>query len=450
MKSKGSKGYKKRFGLVVITIAIIIFTIPLISSNSLGITNSSEVLIAFDESHDQFCNFNNYQGNYLLSLLLLNATTRYEVKIIQNGSMITPFELIGVDILIIGNPGINATFNETEINTIASFVVTGGNLLLMSEGYVDHLYPLNQSQPNTSELNRILRAIGIGQVARFTNQTIRDESELLYYYVGKRYQIPIPQSSFMPQSPVGIGIDMVLTFASHIDINPLLFSNNIIATGRTLDMGNFVLPLSSAGSDTFLPIWLAGFELFSNSRVLLCGSTMMFSDLIQSGNSRDINLTLFNNSLAFTLTTPWYFAQDITDYGAFFGFPSFDNAKLWMNMFDWLTVSENETFLPYIIAFLAGIIGIFGVAFSLLIYARKRKIIETKIEIIEKEKEILPTLLERAETLKQARQSLRKGSVLKAIELYQKASKLSSKLSDEQMRRQFNQKARDLRSKKLK
>ncbi|MHA1377784.1 MAG: hypothetical protein ACTSRG_05325 [Candidatus Helarchaeota archaeon] len=427
MKGTRSKRNKKRVIILFLVVAIIIITIPLISSTSLEVTASSEIVIAFDESHNQFCRFDNYQGNFILPLTLLNMSTRYNVRIIRNGTTLSPLQLIGVDILVIGNPGINSTYNQTELNTITSFVLTGGSLLLMSEGYFENRYPLNSSPPNTRELNKILKAIGLVFVG-FTNQTLRDESQYFYYYVGDTHQIPIPSSSFSKQSSISTGIGMVLTFASNINIDPLFFSNNIFATGRIMNLGNFIWPLSSA-EGTFLPVWLAGFELFTGSRILLCGSTMMFSDLVPVGTH-----------------LPWYFSADTSEFGPLFGFPTFDNSRLWMNMFDWLTMSKNQSFLPFIVTFLVGIIGIFGVGLSLLIYSQKMKIKELEFEVAAKEKEELPIILERAQTLKSARLNLKEGMPLKAIELYKKAAKLSSKIKDDELRKRFSKKVRDLRA----
>ncbi len=433
----------KRKGIIRIflIVAIVLFTIPLISSTSLEYTSSSEVRILFDEAHGQFCQLDDYKGNYILALTLLNMSARYEVRVLKDNSSITPLRLLGVDILVIGNPGINNTYDEKELNTISAFALKGGSILLMSEGYVEDRYPLNQSIPNTTELNKILKAVGLVQ-AKFTNETIRDVSQWLYYYAGDTHQIPITSASFSPQYTVGMGIDMVLMFGSHIDINPFIFSNNIMATGRTLDLGTFIYPLSTTTSGTTLPIWLAGFQLFTGSRVLLCGSTMMFSDLIPRGLERRMKFGEDN----LTIASPWYFSYDTSDFGLLFGLPSFDNAQLWMNMFDWLSISENQNFLPLIIAFLAGIIGILGIGFSLFIYAKRTKIKEIKIEISEQEIEELPTVLERAETLKSARKSLKTGEYSKAAELYIKASKLSSKIKDDINRKKFNKKARDIRS----
>ncbi|NVM03224.1 MAG: hypothetical protein HWN67_12865 [Candidatus Helarchaeota archaeon] len=435
----------KRRGLIriILIAAIFLFTIPLISSTSLEYTSSSEVVILFDEAHGQFCRLDEYKGNYILALTLLNMSARYQVRVLGNGSSITPLRLLGVDILVIGNPGINDTYDEKELNTISTFALMGGSILLMSEGYVEDIYPLNQSIPNHTELNKILKAVGVFQ-AKFTNlnHTIRDVSQWLYYYAGDTHQIPIPGASFSPQHTVGMGIDTVLMFGSHIDINPFIFSSNIMATGRTLDLGTFIYPLSTTASETILPIWLAGFQLFSSSRILLCGSTMMFSDIAPRGMERIIKTKDKN----ITLASPWYFAYDTSDFGLLFGLPSFDNAKLWMNMFDWLSISENQNFLPLIIAFFVGMIGIIGIGFTLFIYAKRIKIKEIKIEISEKEKEELPTVLERAETLKSARRNLKIGEFSKAAELYIKASKLSSKIRDDVNRKKFNKKARDIRS----
>ncbi|MFX0136244.1 MAG: hypothetical protein ACFFDN_21570 [Candidatus Hodarchaeota archaeon] len=451
MNAKKSRNKRKGLIKIILVAAIMFFTIPLISSTSLEYTNSSEVMILFDESHDQFCRLDNYKGNYILALTLLNLSTRYQVRVLPEGSSITPLKLIGVDILVIGNPGINSTFNQTEINTIAAFALTGGSILLMSEGYYEYSYPLNESIPNTRELNRILNALGLFYVD-FTNQTILDESEWLgllggdpegyYYYAGDHRQIPIQSSSFSPQHTVGIGIDMVLMFGSHINIDPFIFSNNIMATGRTINFGSFIYPLSTTASGTILPIWLAGFQLFTGSRILLCGSTMMFSDLTPAGMELEVTFGGENHTFA----TPWYFAYDTSKLGPLFGFPSFDNAKLWMNMFDWLSISENQNFLPLILAFFAGMIGMIGIGFSLLIYAKKIKRKEIKMEISEKEKEQLSIVIERAETLKSARRNLRSGEISKAAELYIKASKLSSKIRDDVNRKKFNKKARDIRS----
>lgn len=426
VKAQGSQRNRKFIIKIIFIIAIIFLLIPVFSSTSLQYTNTSEVVIAFDESHNQFCRFNDYKGNFLIPLILLNMTSQYQVKIIGNGSSLTPLNLIGVDILAIGNPGINSTYNQTELNTLSCFVLNGGSLLIMSEGYVENRYPLNASYPNTRELNKILKAVGLSFV-EFTNETIKDDSQWLYYYVGDTHQIPIPSSSFSPQYTIGSGINMVLTFGSHINLNPFIFSNNIIATGRVLNFGSYILPLSSTDTGTMLPIWLAGFELFTGSRILLCGSTMMFSDLIP----RETYL-------------PWYFAYDTSDYGRLFGFPSFDNAKLWMNMFDWLSMAKNKSFLPMIVTFFAIIVGVIGIGFSLFIYARKTKSKEIKFEVTETEKVQLPIILERAETLKLARQCLRNGLKLKAVELYRKASKLSLKIMDRANQKKFNKKSRDL------
>ncbi|MHA1144476.1 MAG: hypothetical protein ACTSRW_07050 [Candidatus Helarchaeota archaeon] len=407
-----------RKSYLIITILLLIWA----SSSFLLITvkalnENSEFVVLFDETHDQYFCYSN--GTYFSALSLLNDTGDFEVRILEKSSSITTQTLQTVDILVISNPSSDPTyaFTQEELSAIRSFVQGGGSLFLICSAWANIQY-LNVNRPNPTELNKILNSLSLGSTHAFTNETIINFGGSSQY-VDDSHQIIISSSEFtLPilgssNFRVGAGIQQVLIFSSAIQVTD---QTKIIARGHAYS--------KTESSGEIAPPWLVGIEYSPFSRIVLCGAGFMFSD-----NTRFYSPISSSN--------PWLYAQD--SYHAV----SFENLKLWYNIFTYLGADQENYSLLLFLFF----IPFFLVGLGIILKDRIKGISLTTGKK-PPEKRIEDLLLKRAMILRKARMELKTRNKKEASNLYQRAADLSLKIEDQEAREKYLQKAEDLKGQK--
>ena len=388
----------------IVLLVFLAFNLSLFTLNSSkAYSDVSEYVILFDESHGQFFNYTIMQTAYDL----LNDSGDFEVRRLINNQNLTSNNLTDVEILVISAPEKNSVeyYTEAELVVIRDFVLQGGSLFLLNNPNDSSLYPeYNYTNANVTFINDILENLSISSI-RFLNETIESPITSGYYYVNQRYQLPLDENYFNSLSTISLGIMDVLVFSSAIQCSDT----------------NLVIGSTFSGSETYPssfpnPYWLIAKDIPTGGRIVACGSMQMFSEL-----------------QPYNLSSKWI--------SPIFGTQQFQNSKLWINIFSWLS-QENNTLISstFFLIFSIGLIGIC----AFLIYKNRGHepsvvLIEEKEEIETKDKKSekigvtqnLDELIDqRANVLKSARFFIKNRNFIKASEFYKKAADLSKIIND--------------------
>ena len=375
----------------------------LIFNYSQAYSASSEFVILFDEAHGQFFTFSNMETAYQL----LNKSGDYEVRRLTGNQNITRDTLSSVEILVISAPDKNSSNNYSidEMNYIVEFVLNGGSLFLLNNPNDSQIYlEFNYTNSNVTFMNSILSNLSINNI-RFLSDIIKAPVEG-FSWVKNRYQMPLTDENLNSLSTISLGIDSIL-----------IFSTAITCTDTSLIVGTTILGSETNPSLIPNPYWLIAKDFQSGGRLVACGSMQMFSEL-----------------LPYNLTSKWI--------APVFQSMAFQNSKLWMNIFSWLS-QENNTIISSVL-FLIISIGTIGVC-AILIYRGKKQVqVEIPSEVKEKiesekdtikEEEIIEDISlmieQRAKILKSARFFIKNRNYLKASEYYKKAAQLTKSIDDD-------------------
>lgn len=324
---------KKKSIIFIAMLMIMLFTaIP----KSIAILEE-QVVVLFDEAHAQ--NLTYSLGNFTKAIDALNETVleyrpgryaKYIIRLLPSNSTFNSSILEDIGILIIGNPGRNASFNENELETVKNFVENGGGLFLMCDPQLNE--SIYGESGNPVELNKILTKLNISSVLFSHNNsfgdTIFDENHSV---TNRSYFVYVNSTEFSNETKISDGIQRVLIFSSSLIVKD---NNYIVATGD-----NESYALTPNGNFTYQtgtkPPWLVAYE-DNEFRIVLCGSTVMFSDL---------NVKVLGIS--------WIDAEN--------------NKILWFNIIKWLTPAPNPIDVSNYFLLAGGIILLLGVA-SFLTY----------------------------------------------------------------------------------
>lgn len=194
-------------------------------------------------------------------------------------------------IIVIPNPP--NSFYEKELEFLKTFVESGGNLMIMGDiQYDDRHY----GKPDY--LNELLDYIGVGQLVRFwgTNENGDEIKDDLNNY-GRPWQVVVTEEYFEPHI-IAAGIKKVVINSASLKVyNPDI----IVATS----------PSTSYAEDTTgekhtmgeIP-WLVAFE-HGGGKIVVCGSSKMFSDAFIYGTSTPYIRAENNEQLFFNII--WWF-----------------------------------------------------------------------------------------------------------------------------------------------
>lgn len=323
-------------------------------------TLEDPVIILVDEGHGQFFNRSLYKK------ALSDLSTQKSMKIVYNTGIINRTSFEGVDIFFMTNP--QESFSEAESHYIDKFISQGNAMFLLAN-------PLDE---NNETLN------GRGDII----------NNLLTYLefrwnIGKFYTYTRMVDDYRPTNVIHNEFTNA-GFSKYLDIETNISNHEILSTGNNItsivtsscsivEASEKVISASSeaytktifgdisSGSPDIVLFGASSEETETSARILLGGSSIMFSDLI----GPDGNKT-------------WY--------------ESGDNSIFWFNIFDWLAsanpeipppsiLSEEATFLVIALLAMISVIFIIGGGLSFLIGSgRKIFIVKSGKEIVAESK----------------------------------------------------------------
>ncbi len=298
------------------------------------------VVVLYDASHAPQFSADNEERGLKLMLDMVNASTRYLLKVHQ-GSPINDTILEGVDILIVASPDRSSEFEIEEVSAIKEMLNNGSSLLVLGDPAISQNSTYWSEQPfqdlgDNIAVNRFLDALNVTGVRFSINETGADrywQDAMFDYELALNGTHPwvlrMDTNNWNPEHPIFRDInELVLMTAT---LKPL-DAVGVVATGSESSFAqyrrgpntfaNFSFPNMSlaefeerprsysAINGTYPP-WLSAFE-YGNSRVVVSGSTIMFS-------GRTLDLPDSDSRTE----QQWFYSAD--------------NSHLFMNMLDWLS-----------------------------------------------------------------------------------------------------------------
>ena len=319
----------------------------IINASANSSTVEREIIVLFDEAHEQFFN----QTYYKTAINDINSS---DIRVIINSQRINKTTFDGVDIFVSTNPGLS--FTSTERYYISEFLKRGKSLLFLGNPLVEENSTLNG---RGDIFNDVLNDPELETVTRFWTRT----EDLTSF---KRPDVV--ENEF-----VNAGKQNLLLVSINSSDHELLHENNnnissIITYTCSLrnSRENIIKAPSQAYAKTVfdeIHSYASNIVLFGTSgesdygaHILLGGSSIMFSDLNDT-----------------SLEKTWY--------------QSANNSLLWKNIFSWLAEVTVEAEIPLvsteqIILVLVGLFGaailftIFGSIFYFIGSGRRIKIIK--------------------------------------------------------------------------
>ena len=300
---------KKRI-ISLLMICIIVVTNSAMYFQARGDSTFSYVIM-FDESHGQYFN-RTLMSTALDSFNELAAETGDDIKIellFQTESEFNSTNLQGVDLLIFTNPGINEEYRllPSEINVLLDYVELGGSLFLLCN-------PLTNNENITGHPTSINELLA-GRDNRITSARIKATSntshadlivdDFLGVYGNDSY-LSLNLSEYNLNNPIFRQETLINT--TTIFASPLILGDE----GPTVAIGRTPITSYAVNDDYVVTRDLAnGFltwllvKAYGEARVMLSGSTIMFSDLEITENIKWIeqsdNLDLWKNIILWLL-----------------------------------------------------------------------------------------------------------------------------------------------------
>lgn len=328
---EGTLSQKSKRILIYTFLLLIVGTNTVFACGADSTSVTDPIVILFDEAHNQFFN----RSLYSQALSVLEDFTDNEVKIIYNTVEFNSTTFQGVDIFICTNPG--SSFSAIESSSVAEFLVEGNSMFLLSN-------PLNEVNDTLmgrgDYLNELLLDYRLETVDKFWTRIedigeIRNPSVIINEF--DNVGIPTYLKLYVNDSTHEIftidqNVSSLVTYTSSL-VNTRV--NLVIAPSEAI-VKTVANEIYNYPSD--VPIIGTPGEMAIGARILLSGSSIMFSDL--------------NDTL---LGTTWY--------------ESADNSKFWLNCITWLA-EINPDVLPPDISFnqvLLLVITITGIAGLLLL-----------------------------------------------------------------------------------
>ncbi len=312
--------------LVGFLIILLLFIAPNVRGGAQQ--EEGQITIVFDFTHDQ--PFSPKNRNFTKAIEYFEDYPEYFVRILEEGELMAE-NLSRSHILVISNPGQN--YSTSELEVISNYVALGGSLFLLGDFQV-----AEREIGNPIALNRILQTITETRIAFTTfsngNKTEGDAIIDANNSLVLPYNVLINSSyinSYPTREMLGMGVNSLIIAGGSLttDVTDL-----IISTGSETSEAVTLKGQSLQNQ----PAWLAAYwKESSNSRIVLCTSTTMFSDTQSTATNQS-----------------W--------------FESLDNKILWYNIFRWMSSPLVQDPTPIMIFFviLVMVAGILIFAYSLL------------------------------------------------------------------------------------
>lgn len=347
-------------------IAIVVTIMVLFSSLQTGVraqTPLDPIVILYDAGHNNQYDAFNLEDGMNLMLDAVNSSTKYVVYVTTED--LTDTTLNDVDILIIAGPAASYPFADEEIDGISEMLANGSSLFLSGDPTIDQNVTYwaeltMQGIGDNYAINDLLDSINVTGVRFSVNDTgvgpLWGDTMFDYDHSVFNETYPYVQrldsSTWKSSHPIFRNINDLYVMTS--TLKPVDLSS-AIATGYEssfaqfrsdpISWGNYSFPNMtiadfeqapfsySAINGTFPP-WMSAFE-YDNSRIVVMGSTLMFTDLQLPNPDTDLK---------------W--------------FSSGDNSRLFMNILNWLSLDFIEAPSAIVPMFaISSVIMVVGVVF---------------------------------------------------------------------------------------
>ncbi|MGY5861364.1 MAG: hypothetical protein RTU09_03235 [Candidatus Thorarchaeota archaeon] len=327
------------------------------------------IVVLYDANHRQQIDPFDEEGLKLM-FDMVNESSRYIVGINEDNPL-NASVLNDVDILIMSDPDTSSEFTQEESSAIVEMLANGSSLLALGNPTISQNSTYWSSQPfqdlgENIAMNTFFDQINMSGVRFSVNHTTDDRiwGDILFDYehslhVNGSWVLQLDSSTWDTTHPIFKDINELFTMTSTLrpidtastvargyDSSFAQFRRGTYSWGNTsfpnMSLTEFEeVPLSYSAINGTLPPWLAAFE-YSGSRVIVAGSTMMFTGYnldLPSADSRS--------------ESQWFYQGD--------------NARLFMNMLDWLSAGSAEppsAIVP--ILTISAVVLLVGVAYYLI------------------------------------------------------------------------------------
>jgi hypothetical protein len=342
---------KKSKQIIFYTILCMIFSLNnVLVVGADGSTIENQIVVLFDEGHGQFFDHSLY--SQAISDLIINKS----MKVVFNRGILNKTSFEGVDIFVSTNP--QESYSYAETFRINKFITQGKAMFLIAD-------PLDEDNENINGRGHILNDL-LDQLeySHLLGKFWANTREIDSYFPGdvvhnefdsegisEYLQIELNSSDHKILS-IDKNITSIVTYSCSIET-----ANEEVIIAPPEAYAKTVFGEISSGSSNIILFGSPGDELEIGARILLGGSSFMFSDLYEDA-----------------LNSTWYESKN--------------NSLLWLNIFDWLAEVSPETPPPYTISeqflittlgLLAGIAILFSLGGSLFfLVGSGRKILIVK------------------------------------------------------------------------
>jgi len=324
------------------------------------------VVVLYDASHSPQFDAADAESGLQLMFDMVNISTRYIIHVHEAGPLDEEV-LNDVDILIIADPDNSDPFSNEEYVGIAEMLANGSSLFLLGDPAIseESTYwpegPMEDTGDNIV-LNSLLDGINMTGPRFSINETETDIwSDTMFDYnhtffnASTPWVIQLDTTTWDTNHPIFRNINELVTMTS--TLKPVELASGIgnsyessfaqyrhdVNSWANYTLPNMTIeefslnPFSYSAVNGTFPSWLSAFE-YGSGRVTIVGSTIMFT-----GRNLDWPDTEFQ----------WFYVAD--------------NARLFMNILDWLSVdfvTAPSAIGPVLI--ISAVILVVGVAFYLL------------------------------------------------------------------------------------
>ena len=335
--------FNKTSRMIVTAVALMI----LLSSFQINVRAQVQldpIVVLYDANHLQQIDPFDEEGLKLM-FDMVNESSRYIVRINENAPL-NASVLNDVDILILSDPDTLSEFSQEESSAIAEMLANGSSLLALGNPTISQnstywSSPRFQDLGENIALNTLFDQINMSGVRFSVNYTADDQiwGDTLFDYEHSLHEnstwvLQLDSSTWDTTHPIFKDINELFTMTA--TLRPI-DAASAVARGYDSSYAQFrrgpnswgnvsfpnmsliefeEAPLSYSAINGTLPPWLAAFE-YSGSRVIVAGSTMMFT--------------------GYTLDLPESHSESESQW-----FYQGDNARLFMNMLDWLSEGSVE------------------------------------------------------------------------------------------------------------
>lgn len=275
-------------------------------------TIEDQVIVLFDEGHGQFFDHSLY------SQAISDLTINRSMKVVFNRGILNKTSFEGVDIYVSTNP--HESYLDAESFYINKFITQGKAMFLIAN-------PLDEDNETLNGrghiINNFLEQLEFGwQLGKFyTNTRYIDSylpSDVVYNEFdnggGSKYLHIELNSSDHKILSIDKNITSIVTYSCSIET-----ANEEVILATPEAYAKTIFGEISSDSSNIILFGSSGEELEIGARILLGGSSFMFSDLYDP-----------------VLNSSWYESEN--------------NSLLWLNIFDWLAEASPETPPPFTIS----------------------------------------------------------------------------------------------------